>query len=68
MKLGNISSVMSMIPGMSQMMPKGQEKEGANRIQVCGNQKTSKDIMQCCVGAAKLHGEADLGANLGAVF
>jgi signal recognition particle subunit SRP54 len=33
MKLGNIGNVMSMIPGMANMIPKGQEKDGSNRIQ-----------------------------------
>merc|ERR1711862_644110 len=31
-KMGPMSQVMQMIPGMSQMMPKGAEKEGAKRI------------------------------------
>lgn len=34
MKMGNMSQLMSMIPGMSQMMPAGQEKEGAKRIEM----------------------------------
>ena len=34
MKMGNLSQVVSMIPGMSQLMPQGSEKDGANRIQM----------------------------------
>uniref|UniRef100_A0A7S3PLY3 SRP54-type proteins GTP-binding domain-containing protein n=1 Tax=Aplanochytrium stocchinoi TaxID=215587 RepID=A0A7S3PLY3_9STRA len=34
MKMGNMSQLMSMIPGMSNMMPKGSEKDGQKRIQM----------------------------------
>jgi len=34
MKMGNMSQLMSMIPGMSNIMPKGHERDGAKRIQM----------------------------------
>ena len=34
MKMGNLSQVVSMIPGMSFLMPKGKEREGENNIQM----------------------------------
>ena len=34
LKMGNIGSLMSMIPGMAQLMPEGSEKDGVGRIQI----------------------------------
>merc|ERR1719440_2116981 len=66
-----MSQVMQMIPGMSQMMPKGAEKEGVKRIKRfmvmmdslnddeldCNVQMTEQRRWRCAKGAGSTHAE-----------